>query len=212
MEDADRTHCLDPTCNEQPRPGEEWCETHQLEQLAAEQKALQRVNGIAERYRLNTLGQDPLVNAVDPKDCYNCGGLQNTAPILCARCATMYFFLNGQMQAFKDHPEMRKFADLLEPAEAAAPPPPDVLPWLDQAVLDWKAETFRPSSHYIMLFEGAAAEIRRLRDLQAAEQTLLQLIKQECQYISSNDGWGQRHATRLATTILRAITGARNGE
>ncbi len=33
----------------------------------------------------------------DPKDCYNCGGLQNTDRILCQRCAELYHFEGGSM-------------------------------------------------------------------------------------------------------------------
>lgn len=42
-------------------------------------------------------------------------------------------------------------------------PKQDVLPWLQQAVIDWETECYRPSAHYLMLFRGAAQEIVRLR-------------------------------------------------
>lgn len=43
-------------------------------------------------------------------------------------------------------------------------PKQDVLPWLQQAVIDWETECgYRPMAHYVMLFRGAAQEIVRLR-------------------------------------------------
>lgn len=42
-------------------------------------------------------------------------------------------------------------------------PTQDVLPWLGQAILDYETECYRPRAHYLRLFKGAEAEIKRLR-------------------------------------------------
>ena len=54
-----------------------------------------------------------------------------------------------------------------------APDHQDVLPWLDEAVLDWEVnKTYRPDSHYILLFKGAANTIRKLRAELAEKKAL----------------------------------------
>lgn len=56
-------------------------------------------------------------------------------------------------------------------------PRQDVLPWLQQAVLDWETGSYRPTAHYLSVFKGAAQEIVRLRkkieELEAAMQRTL---------------------------------------
>lgn len=48
-------------------------------------------------------------------------------------------------------------------AASPLPAPQDVLPWLDQAAIDFVSHCYRPTRHYIQLFKDAAAEIRKLR-------------------------------------------------
>lgn len=43
-------------------------------------------------------------------------------------------------------------------------PKEDVLPWIQQAVIDYREATLRPAKHYELVFRGAAEEIKRLRE------------------------------------------------
>jgi hypothetical protein len=48
----------------------------------------------------------------------------------------------------------------------------DVLPWLEQAILDYAHQTYRPTAHYRALFAGARDEITRLRRQQTMDISL----------------------------------------